>query len=242
MSKIVIILVFIFWAALSVFFVKSLFTQNNQLANNQINAIVDNNKIAEHNTESDCWVIYKNNVYDVTSYMASHPGGKQAIIPYCGQDMTAAFDGMSGHGIDARSILNGLEIGVVTEAGSQDNINTNINTNSNPAPVNYTLTAALISQHNTASDCWVTGGNTVYNVTNYIYQHPGGSSRIIPYCGSDIQSAFDAQGHSANASQILAGLEIGVVGQAVSAQNVNPSTPVNNNNNNDDDDEEEDDD
>lgn len=239
MSKIIIILVFIFWAALSVFFVRSLFTQKNQSANNQANTTVDNKKIAEHSTASDCWVIYQNNVYDVTDYIASHPGGKQAIISYCGQDMTAAFDNMPKHGTQARDILNGLEIGVVTQAGSQNNINTNTNTNPvSPAPASYTLTKELVAQHNTASDCWVTAGNTVYNVTNYIYQHPGGSSRIIPYCGSDIQAAFDAQGHSANAANILAGLEIGVLGQAVSAQNTNPSAPVNNNNNNNDDEDE----
>ena len=37
-----------------------------------------------HNSESDCWVIYKNKVYDVTSWLPNHPGGADKISPHCG--------------------------------------------------------------------------------------------------------------------------------------------------------------
>lgn len=46
--------------------------------------------VALHNSASDCWLIVNGKVYDVTSFIPSHPGGS-AIIPYCGADGSAAF-------------------------------------------------------------------------------------------------------------------------------------------------------
>ncbi len=101
----------------------------------------------------------------------------------------------------------------------------------------------LVAQHNTAADCWVTYGNTVYNVTDYLNSHPGGRDRIIPYCGSDIAAAFAAQGHSNTATSILNGLAIGTIGQIISNDpNTITPPPVSNPKKDDDDDEKEDDD
>ena len=49
----------------------------------------DSNSITEavlgtHNTESDCWVAYNGQVFDITSWLQRHPGGVNAILPYCG--------------------------------------------------------------------------------------------------------------------------------------------------------------
>lgn len=48
--------------------------------------------VTSHNSESDCWVKINGHIYDVTSYLASHPGGKGAILPSCGSDATLAFE------------------------------------------------------------------------------------------------------------------------------------------------------
>lgn len=49
-------------------------------------------EVARHNKESDLWIILKEKVYDVTSYVEEHPGGS-AILRHAGQDSTKGFYG-----------------------------------------------------------------------------------------------------------------------------------------------------
>ena len=37
-------------------------------------------KVAKHNTEDDCWTIYKGKIYDVTEYAKVHPGGRKIFL------------------------------------------------------------------------------------------------------------------------------------------------------------------
>merc|ERR1712137_364517 len=48
--------------------------------------------VAGHNTESDCYVIIDDHVYNVTDFLPDHPGGKRAIMLYAGKDATEEFD------------------------------------------------------------------------------------------------------------------------------------------------------
>lgn len=48
-------------------------------------------QLALHNTATDCWMSYQGHVYDFTSYLAAHPGGRAAMSPYCGQNMDQAY-------------------------------------------------------------------------------------------------------------------------------------------------------
>mmetsp|Transcript_62786 Transcript_62786/g.116738 ORF Transcript_62786/g.116738 Transcript_62786/m.116738 type:complete len:82 (+) Transcript_62786:97-342(+) len=48
--------------------------------------------VAKHATETDCWVIIGDDVYDVTKFLKDHPGGAKAIILYAGKDCTEEFD------------------------------------------------------------------------------------------------------------------------------------------------------
>jgi len=42
-------------------------------------------EIEKHNTEQDCWLVVDNKVYDVTSVLKWHPGGKAAVLGHAGK-------------------------------------------------------------------------------------------------------------------------------------------------------------
>ena len=43
--------------------------------------------VAKHNTVGDCWIIWKNNVYNVTDFLLQHPGGDDYILQYAGKSV-----------------------------------------------------------------------------------------------------------------------------------------------------------
>jgi hypothetical protein len=78
------------------------------------NAVVAAAEVAKHNSTGDCWIIVNNKVYDVSSYLRSHPGGRGTITPYCGKEATHAFetkDNGSDHSQRAWSHLDSLYVG-----------------------------------------------------------------------------------------------------------------------------------
>ena len=53
---------------------------------------VDISTVQTHDTADNCWIIIDKNIYEMTSYMSSHPGGAKTIIPWCGKESTNAFN------------------------------------------------------------------------------------------------------------------------------------------------------
>ena len=45
-----------------------------------------------HNHEKSCWIYAYENVYDVTAFIDNHPGSKQAILKYAGQNCDIHYD------------------------------------------------------------------------------------------------------------------------------------------------------
>jgi len=78
---------------------------------------------------------------------------------------------------------------------------------------NTKLTASEVAKHNTESNCYMIVNGKVYDVTNYLPVHPGGSSGIVQYCGKDGTQAFDTKGgkgqHSDRADNDLSSLYVG---------------------------------
>jgi len=219
-------------------------------------------EVAIHNTPSDCWLLINNKVYDATSYLNLHPGGRDRIIPYCGRDATQVFITKGGEGNHSNSAFADLaklyigDIGtalpasgipVVNEVKSQSATNSNlldpVNTK---VSTDIFLSAQEVATHNTASDCWLLISGKVYNTTSYLNSHPGGRSRIISYCGSDATQAFITKGgegnHSNSAFTDLAQLYIGDIGsntQTTLIEQTNTSQPNTNKNSEDKDDDDE---
>lgn len=77
-------------------------------------------EVAKHNTGTDCWSVVNKNVYDLTPYVSSHPGGATVIKAICGKDGSAAFSGQHGGAATPTSVLAGFKLGTLaaTAAGA----------------------------------------------------------------------------------------------------------------------------
>ncbi|KAI1802618.1 FMN-dependent dehydrogenase-domain-containing protein [Daldinia bambusicola] len=49
-------------------------------------------EVSSHRTEESCWVVLHGKVYDITSFVPKHPGGRSILLKNAGQDASAAFD------------------------------------------------------------------------------------------------------------------------------------------------------
>ena len=54
-------------------------------------------------------------------------------------------------------------------------------------------TMAKVKENNSAASCWSVISGNVYNLTQWINQHPGGPSAIASLCGVDGTASFNAQ-------------------------------------------------
>ena len=72
------------------------------------------------------------------------------------------------------------------------------------------ITRAEVAAKNSSSNCWTIVGNKVYDLTQWISRHPGGSGAITSLCGVDGTSGFRGKhGSSGRPNSILDGYYIG---------------------------------
>ncbi|KAI1389077.1 FMN-dependent dehydrogenase-domain-containing protein [Hypoxylon trugodes] len=49
-------------------------------------------EVSEHKTQDSCWMVLHGKVYDITSFVPKHPGGRSILLKNAGQDASKAFD------------------------------------------------------------------------------------------------------------------------------------------------------
>ncbi|KAI0007235.1 FMN-dependent dehydrogenase-domain-containing protein [Xylariaceae sp. FL0662B] len=55
-------------------------------------------EVSKHDSQDSCWMILHGKVYDITSFLSRHPGGRSILLENAGQNASAAFD--SVHPVD----------------------------------------------------------------------------------------------------------------------------------------------
>lgn len=113
-------------------------TQNSNTVAPAANVALTVAEITKHNKTSDCWLLISNKVYNVTSYINSHPGGAGEIIRFCGQDATTTFQTKGGqgnnHSTGAYNILGAYYIGDLNQNLNQAQLNNSVQNTSAVQP------------------------------------------------------------------------------------------------------------
>ncbi|ROW04342.1 hypothetical protein VSDG_00995 [Cytospora chrysosperma] len=103
-----------------------------------------------------------------------------------------------------------------------------------------TFTRADVEAHNSAKSCYVTVGDNVYDVSDFLDSHPGGADLVLDWAGKDITAILKdsvSHTHSETAYEILADSLVGFLvseksatnGHAVQANGVNGDAHKNGN-------------
>lgn len=217
-------------------------TQTTAKNSAQSGMVVDTSEVARHTILADCWMVISGKVYNITAFVAAHPGGQSSLSPYCGKDATAAFQtkggGSGNHSSFAYNLLTnylvanlGSTVALGTTVGTTAPVITlppavPIPTTTTPPASNLTLTAYEVATHNSMQNCWLIISANVYDVTSYIPAHPGGASALVGTCGTDATNAFQTKGgrgsnhNSTTYNSVLPNYRIGALGSSVS---VNPT-------------------
>ena len=72
-------------------------------------------QVAQHADSKSCYSAVNGVVYDLTSWIARHPGGQREILAICGRDGSSAFNGQHGGQSRPEQLLAGFEIGALVK-------------------------------------------------------------------------------------------------------------------------------
>jgi cytochrome b5 len=156
-------------------------------------------ELSTHTERDDCWVAVYGKVYNVTSFLNSHPGGAGVLLYYAGGDATEEFK-KANHSAVAKGMMPQYLVGDLVKGGT----------------VQRPITADEFNQHSSEESCWICIDNNVYDVTAFLYEHPGTRDSLVNNSGGDATDAFTAANHSDNAKGMMKQFKIGhIVGSTL---------------------------
>jgi cytochrome b involved in lipid metabolism len=175
------------------------FLQDNNISFTQVqggNTPSTLGEVALHATPDDCWAALDGDVYDLTVWVDTHPGGSIYIQSICGNDGTDIFIAQHPSSF-LKAYVAQYRVGplvAATEAPQDTTLQDETEDPQEPAttdaPVSTDITLDVLALHNTTQDCWVALYGNVYDLTQWATVHPGGSQRITDLAGTDGTAVF----------------------------------------------------
>jgi cytochrome b involved in lipid metabolism len=141
-------------------------------------------------------------VYDVTDFLASHPGGAGVLAGLGGKDATDFFDELHRPEILVE-IASEYKIGVIGDAPAAAAAEAPAEAEATvsaeqwrevQAPTtagkNQVVSLAEVAKHTEYDDCWLVVEDKVYDVSKFMEDHPGGPKPLVLYGGKDATEEF----------------------------------------------------
>jgi len=99
-------------------------------------------EVKKHKTETDLWLVIKDNVYNVTKFFDQHPGGGEVLLDVAGKDASRDFEDV-GHSPEAQEMMKEYLIGKLAPSGSTPVESKRVTTgNTSTAPKNSTTSSS----------------------------------------------------------------------------------------------------
>lgn len=96
-----------------------------------------------------------------------------------------------------------------------------------PARTLPTFTRAEVESHNTKKSCYVTIGTKVYDVTDFVDDHPGGGDLVLEYGGKDVEDILKDGGSHAHSEAAYDVLDDSLVGFMTKEKTMNGNGTAN---------------
>ncbi|EGR34326.1 succinate, putative [Ichthyophthirius multifiliis] len=164
----------------------------------------DNNRtikwteLQKHSTNTDCWILIDGIVYNVTTYLAEHPGGDDILLKYGGKDATQRFKSI-GHTDYAISIRDQRKVGMIEQGEQPTEYQEWIK---KQEVLQNDITWDELEKHNKQDSLWMVIDEYVYDLTKYQNQHPGGSKILITNSGKDASQQFQEAKHPESVKEL----------------------------------------
>lgn len=72
-------------------------------------------QVSQNDSSESCWAVVEGDVYDLTAWIAQHPGGEARILALCGTDATAAFTAQHSGDQRPQDQLTSMRLGALVD-------------------------------------------------------------------------------------------------------------------------------